>query len=94
MIKIYNDDAEYFAWLAARPDGYVLNVRRISDPDYVVLHRASCGTISSDTVDPGAYTCRNYLKWCGSTSNELEEAAKLEGRADGSFSKRCNLCEA
>ena len=94
MIKIYDDDAEYFAWLAANPGGYVLNVRRIGDPEYVVLHRVSCGTISSDSVVPGAYTCRNFLKWCGRTANELHEAAKLEGRTDGSFSKRCGLCKA
>ena len=52
MIEFKNDEDGYFAWLTAHPTGFVLNVRANADPDYVVLHRASCGTISSDKLTP------------------------------------------
>ena len=37
------------------PNGFVLNVRRVADPEYVVLHHASCSSISTDRREPGAY---------------------------------------
>ena len=91
-VEFKDDDDAYFAWLTAHPDGYVLNVRRWPDPSYVVLHRASCGSISSAKLARGAYTCRNYRKWCSGELSQLKRSAKLEGRKDGSFSKRCEMC--
>ena len=55
MIEFKSDEKGYFKWLAAHPSGYVLNVRSEADPDYVVLHRASCGSISSQKQKPGAF---------------------------------------
>ncbi len=92
MIEFLDDDEGYFAWLAANSDGFVLNVPRLPKPSYVVLHRATCGSISSDKHVPGAYTERSYRKVCASSVAELQDAAKREGRGDGSFSKRCGLC--
>ncbi len=92
MIRFYNDDLSYLTWTAAHPDGFVLNVRRVADPDYVVLHRADCGSISNDKQTPGAFTGRDYQKICASSVTELQLAAKREGRSDGSFSRRCGLC--
>ncbi len=92
MIEFLDDDEGYLSWIAANPDGLVLNVRRMTDPNYVVLHRASCGSISTDKREPGAYTTRGYRKVCAASVVELQLAAKREGRGDGSFSKRCGLC--
>lgn len=92
MIEFKNDENSYFDWLAANPNGYVLNVRAEADPAYVVLHRTSCGSISSNKPALGAYTCRGYRKWCGETVLSLRIAAKKEGRQDGTFSKRCGRC--
>ncbi len=92
MIEFLDDDEGYLAWIAANPNGFVLNVRRMADPDYVVLHRANCGSISTDKREPGAYTTRDYRKICAASVAELQRAAKREGRSDGSFSKRCGLC--
>lgn len=47
VIHFDGADGAYFAWLARNPHGYVVNVRRRCSPDYVVLHRASCGLISN-----------------------------------------------
>ncbi len=92
MMKFLDDEEGYLSWIATNADGLVLNVRRLADPDYVVLHRASCGSISSDKREPGAYTTRGYCKICATSVAELQLAAKREGRGDGSFSKRCSLC--
>ena len=92
FVEFKNDDKGYFAWLMAHPAGYVLNVRREPDLDYVVLHRATCGTISSRKRSDGAYTCKGFRKWCSDQLAGLAGAAKLEGRKDGTFSKECGLC--
>jgi len=92
MIRFCNDDLSYLAWTTAHPSGFVLNVRSSPDPDYVVLHRADCKSISNSQQTPGAFTGRNYRKICAASVVELRLAAKREGRSDGSFSKRCGIC--
>ena len=92
MIRFSDNDLGYLTWLAANPDGFVLNVSSSPGPQCVVLHRASCAAISNATHAPVAYTGRNHRKICASTEAELKLAAKAEGRGDGSFSKRCGLC--
>lgn len=91
-LQFKDDDDAYFAWLTGHPKGFVLNVRREHDPNYVVLHRAQCGSISSTKRASGAYTCKSYRKWCADSEGDLRLADKLEGRKDGTFSKRCGLC--
>jgi len=93
MIEFLNDDEGYLSWIATNTNGFVLNVQRMADPNYVVLHRANCGSISTDKQEPGAYTTRDYRKVCAANMTELQLAAKREGRVDGSFSKRCGLCK-
>ena len=41
-----NGDGAYLAWLRANPAGYVLNTGRTHPPEYMVLHRANCPSIS------------------------------------------------
>ena len=88
-----NDDAAYLEWLARNPDGYVVNVRETLSPDYVVLHRATCPTISRPQ-EPGAYTERSYRKLCGRTLADVAEAPIWCGRIKGSFTTRCAICGA
>ena len=87
MIEFIDDDLSYLAWVAAHPDSYVLNVRRLPDPRYVVLHRANCKSISNETHASGAYTARGYRKICMSSEAMLQAAAKREGRSVGTPSK-------
>jgi hypothetical protein len=91
VIRFAEDDEGYLAWVSDHPEGFVLNVRRKSDPSYVVLHRASCGSISGKQVR-GAFTHRNYRKVCADSIMALRAAAQREGRKDGSFSRECGLC--
>src|SRR5271166_1884140 len=92
MIRFSGDDLGYLAWIAAHPDGFVLNVSCPPDPHCVVLHRANCKSISNQTYEPNAFTGRKHHKICASNEAELKFAAKGEGRLDGTFSKRCSLC--
>src|SRR5271166_4075951 len=92
MIRFSGDDLGYLAWIAAHPDGFVLNVSCPPDPHCVVLHRANCKSISNCTHEPNAFTGRKHHKICASSEAELKFAAEGEGRLDRTFSKRCGLC--
>ena len=94
MIHFSDDDLGYLAWIAAHPDGFVLNVSCPPDPHRVVLHRANCTSISNDTQAPRAYTGRNHRKICATSEAELKIAAKDEGLRDGTFWRHCDLCRA
>jgi hypothetical protein len=90
VIRFSDDDEGYLAWVSAHPEGFVLNIRCKADPSYVVLHRASCGSISGKQAR-GAFTHRNYRKVCADSIVALRVAAQREGRGDGSFSRECGL---
>ena len=91
LIHFDGDDAAYMDWLAHNPNGYVVNVRRRLSDDYVVLHRATCGHISAPR-EAGAYTERGYLKLCGPTLPDVQQAPVWCGLVSGSFTKRCAHC--
>ena len=89
--EFFDDDASYLQWVREYPQGFVLNLRRTTDSNYVVLHLATCRSIAIDRPN-GAYTARAYRKVVSTNLNELRKAAKREGRSDGSFSRHCALC--
>ena len=91
VVEFDGDDAGYLEWLHAHPDGYVANVQRNRSPNYVVLHRATCNSISRP-VKQGGYTERNYVKYCAETEVDAGYAAAICGRKRGSFSNRCSHC--
>jgi hypothetical protein len=41
-----DDDAGYLAWVGSHPHGFVVNTFRKPDPRYLMLHRATCHTIT------------------------------------------------
>jgi hypothetical protein len=87
MQRFVDDDDGYLEWLAAHPDGFVINVERSPQTAYIVLHRASCRTISGDPAR-GAQWTHDYIKVCGGR-NELEEFAR---RDVGGPAQPCELC--
>ncbi len=91
-----NDDDGYLKWLQENQSGFVVNTReRIIDPDYMVLHNASCKQISkypNMIQNPGGFTERDYIKICSDSINGLSEWVRNNGRLDGSFSKECGNC--
>lgn len=75
------DDSAYRAWLAAYPQGYVINTEP-GGRGYALLHRATCGTIDSQPPFIGP----SYIKICSTSLDELDEWA-LQRR--GAPAPRC-----
>ena len=91
MKEFIDNDNGYMKWLAANPDGFVVNVRAAAGPSYAVLHRASCRFISA-ARDDRAYTGRGYRKVVANNLDDLRVYARSIGRWDGSFSSVCAHC--
>lgn len=89
---IGNDEA-YLRWLDEHPGGYVINTHRSINPNYMVLHKATCGMIkSTQGIPPGGYTERGYIKICSPVIEGLQSWVRQHGRPDGSFSSSCKAC--
>lgn len=69
-----NDDTGYRAWLAAYPDGYVINIGRSYNANTARLHHARCNTINGQSQHGGALTGQ-YVKVCGEHKEALEQWA-------------------
>jgi hypothetical protein len=95
IVLFENDDLAYLRWLADNSDGYVVNMRKRQDDSYLVLHRASCFSITrypDMDNDPGGFTERAYRKLCAASIADLKEyLSKVTNKRDP-FSKRCSLC--
>jgi len=76
-------DVDYLGWVAAHPDGYVINIGR-SRRGYARLHRATCGTITSRPPFTGP-----YIKICSGALMELDRWALSR---IGAVAERCGTC--
>ena len=72
--KFLDDDAAYLTWLAAHPDGYVINIARSYSATTARAHRAGCRTISGQNPGEGAWT-GPYVKVCAEQLAELDRWA-------------------
>jgi hypothetical protein len=86
--EFVDDDAGYLAWLARHADGFVVNCDVVPRAEYVVLHRASCGTISGAPARGASWTVA-YKKVCSVDSSEVVEWVR---GAIGSSPAHCHLC--
>jgi len=88
-VEIFRDDDEgYLAWVAAHPRGFVLNAARSPRSDYLILHRATCRTITGRPSRGGPWT-GPYIKVC--SDDELRIAA-WAGQTVGGVPTRCRVC--
>ena len=76
MQRFADDDAGYLSWISRNPDGYVVNANRNPSPNYLMLHRATCRTITENPTRGGRWTA-DYIKLCGQRA-ELERWAHDE----------------
>lgn len=83
-----DDDTGYLAWVAQHPHGFVLNTARNPRPDYLILHRASCRTITGRPTRGGPWT-GPYIKVCA--DDELHIGA-WAGSTVGAAPTRCRVC--
>ena len=91
-----NDDRAYLNWLSAHPEGFVVNGRRKFDPKYLVLHRATCGSVNvfpGMKENPGGFTERNYVKLCGESISSLVKHLGYFTASNQPFSKECSACK-
>lgn len=81
MFRFQDDDDGYARWLSAHQvaDAFVLNAERRPGPSYLVLHRATCYTISGDPAR-GQHWTHDPIKICGDRA-ELEVFAGSIGGA-------------
>lgn len=81
-----DDDLGYRQWIARNPLAYVVNCDKRVNPQYIVLHRATCRTISAPDVN---YTHGDYQKVCARTREELEKWSISEV---GAAPTVCGIC--
>ena len=86
MQRFVDDDRGYLDWLDRHPEGFVINTGRTPSAAYLMLHRASCGTIAGEPARGTTFT-GEYAKVCGER-NELEDFA----RHLGGYAQPCGLC--
>jgi len=83
-----NNDKAYLRWLTQNPNGFVVNSYLHPSPDYLILHRANCWTISTSTRTN--WTTTGYIKICSLDKRELENWAEKEV---GSQLHHCRICK-
>ena len=86
MQRFVDDDGGYLDWVDHHLDGFVINTGRTPSAAYLMLHRASCGTITGRPARGATFT-GEYAKVCGER-NELEDFA----RHLGGYAQPCGLC--
>lgn len=82
-----DDDSGYKNWINSNPKGLVLNSYRIPKPDYLILHSASCGHISTD--QRGNWTTHDFIKICSTRLNDLEEWSNENAGANLTLCSPC-----
>ncbi|MGN9890413.1 hypothetical protein [Micromonospora sp. L31] len=87
MRRFVDDDAGYLDWLAAHPDGFVINTLRKPGPAYLVLHRANCSAIGGLPTYGRQWTAA-YAKICGDR-DELEAFARQGLGGEATLCGRC-----
>lgn len=83
----FENDRDYFRWLAAHPMGYVLSVR---GREYL-LHTTACAHIDRHN-NPGALTERGSRKVCADSKTVLREWVKSSGLGPGIPLPKCPSC--
>jgi len=78
-LEFRDDDAGYLAWLAANPDGYVINIARRHSATGARVHHTGCRTISGQNPRGGAWT-GPYVKVCAEHLAELDQWAMSQVR--------------
>jgi hypothetical protein len=82
-------EEDYRRWLRTKASGYVLNCEPNPKASYLMLHRATCRTISG-TPPRGSTWTETYMKVCADSTADLDQWANAN---TGGFPKRCTVCQ-
>ena len=69
VAEFRDDNQAYLSWVAAHPDGFVINIQRSLNPSDARLHRASCYTIRGEP--PRGEFVGEYIKICSESQTDL-----------------------
>ena len=89
-ITFRDNEAGYVRWVATNTDGYVINTYRKPNANYLILHRATCGTITGTPARGDQWT-RDFIKICSTNRADLERWAR---DTTGGTPTPCRLCKA
>ena len=89
VVEFRGDDDGYLGWIAEHKGGWVVNANSNPKPDYLQLHKAWCPTIS-DPRRAGAYTERQYIKFCAARKQDLD--SHFEDRLGTKPRWNCTQC--
>ena len=84
-----DDDRGYLDWLERYPSGFVVNTYRNLDPRYLILHRATCGTITGTPARGNRWTTGDFAKVCSERRADLDAWARS---TVGGTLHPCGLC--
>ncbi|MDO9406506.1 MAG: HNH endonuclease signature motif containing protein [Polaromonas sp.] len=86
-------EADYCAWVVANPGGFVLNANRKPRATYMVLHTASCHTVTQYRQYEGrdAFTGGTYIKVCSDVPGAL--LGWMAGYGAKNFTTLCSSCK-
>ena len=84
-----DDDAGYLDWMSSHSGGFVLNANRTPNAAYVVLHLASCSSISGEPAKGRSWTA-DYLKVCADDRLSIERWCQQQVGATPSQCGRCH----
>jgi hypothetical protein len=91
--QLFQDDTEFIEWARVHPEGFVINFRANRSPDYIVLHRANCRTITTSTQGSGPLTTGAYRK-VGSRDFRTFDTWIPRNIAGGQYvSDECTICK-
>jgi hypothetical protein len=88
MREFRDDDAGYLAWLAAYPNGYVINILRSHNATEARVHHADCRTINGQNPLAAGWTSQ-YVKVC---AEQLAEPDQWASDQVGGPIPRCQTC--
>jgi hypothetical protein len=80
MTRVFHNNEEGFHnWRHTHSDGYILNVRRDLNPEYLMLHRATCQhlRLPNQTDAPWQFT-NTWIKVCANDVKSLQQWANQE----------------
>ncbi|MGE5579023.1 MAG: hypothetical protein ACM3WU_03170 [Bacillota bacterium] len=87
-ITFKDREAQFRAWRRDNPDGYILNTTREPSENYLILHRATCWTISGEPAR-GSYWTKDFIKVCSNDQRDIDDWVKRRFRA---AAKLCCFC--
>ena len=90
-MRIFEDDeAGYLGWVERNQHGFVVNSFRKPDPRYLMLHRATCHTITGKPARGERWTTGDFKKVCSETRGELDQWAR---QIAGGELHPCGVCD-